>query len=237
MGCFFPYVQNVLNSSVSSSTGLSPHQIVFGRTLPNPFSLGTASAEVQSIVGDVKARLQLLASRQQQQFSPVSFQVGDLVYLDAKNLAHREGVLNLLKLSDKWLGPFRVKAIITPGTTYELELPNNLQCSRVWHASFLKPYRVSETGPISHPIFAADSESHPVNDLTPVVEDDHPLPQSIHFHSGNRKHGSNWRVDFADYWEIMPESELLKLPNGRALLDKEKQRISDRTRSLRAPRV
>lgn len=65
------------------------------------------------------------------------FQQGDLVLLSAKNLKQKRPSK---KLSDKAIGPFRVRKRI--GTqAYHLWLPPSYRIHPVFHVSLLKPYQ------------------------------------------------------------------------------------------------
>ena len=65
-----------------------------------------------------------------------SFQVGDHVLLDTRNLALPE----MCKLADRYVGPFRITAKVGP-TAYYLELPANMAIHDVFHIGLLKPYQ------------------------------------------------------------------------------------------------
>ena len=65
-----------------------------------------------------------------------SFQVGDHVLLDTRNLALPE----MCKLADRYVGPFRITVKVGP-TAYHLELPANMAIHDIFHIGLLKPYQ------------------------------------------------------------------------------------------------
>ena len=53
------------------------------------------------------------------------------------------------KLNSKWLGPFKITAVISP-VAYRLELPSTMAIHPVFHASLLKPYHKDTTDSQRH---------------------------------------------------------------------------------------
>jgi len=67
------------------------------------------------------------------------FSEGDLVYLSTKNLSLPQG--RTRKLIPKYIGPFKILRIASPGSSYQLELPRELKSKGIYdvfHASLLR---------------------------------------------------------------------------------------------------
>ncbi|KXH68555.1 hypothetical protein CSAL01_02212 [Colletotrichum salicis] len=66
------------------------------------------------------------------------FAVGSWVLLSSKNIKQKRPSR---KLSDKWLGPFRVCEVVGDhGLAYRLEIPNHYRVHDVFPISLLEPY-------------------------------------------------------------------------------------------------
>ena len=69
-----------------------------------------------------------------------TYQVGDQVYLNMKNLCCRIKNKNRsTKLYPRFIGPFPIVKMIPKTLTYELELPAEYKIHPVFHSRFLKP--------------------------------------------------------------------------------------------------
>jgi hypothetical protein len=97
---------------------------------------------------DAKENLQKAQQRQahyaDQHRRDLQFKVGDSVMLSTENIRSTASIMTgAPKLLPKFIGPFRVKKVISP-TAYELDLSNTaLQIHPVFHVHLLKPYRDS----------------------------------------------------------------------------------------------
>jgi RNase H-like domain found in reverse transcriptase/Integrase zinc binding domain/Chromo (CHRromatin Organisation MOdifier) domain len=142
--CEFSY-----NNSISSTTGMIPFVANDGRTprfipglirrhlVPQADSLVDSMTKV---VSDLRANLSLAQDRystaaNRQRSTPPTLQVGDLVFLNRKNIKTARPVR---KFDDKFFGPFAIKRIINP-VAYELDLPSSMRIHPVFHVSLLEP--------------------------------------------------------------------------------------------------
>jgi hypothetical protein len=92
----------------------------------------------------------------------VTFDVGQLVLLNAKNISWPAEVSQ--KLVPKYLGPFRIKAVLGP-VTYQLDLPATLPIHPTFHVSLLKPWVQNDSE-----LFPAERDE--MNEPPPIVPDD-----------------------------------------------------------------
>ena len=145
-----PAVELAINSTVNDSTGYSPFYVAYGQEgtkpadlleglSPNPAARNFAN-RIDTIYHMVKTRLEKAQASQKYQADKrrhdASFQVGDHVLLDTRNLALPE----THKLEDCYVGPFRITVKVGP-TVYHLELPANIAIHDVFHIGLLKPYQ------------------------------------------------------------------------------------------------
>ena len=72
---------------------------------------------------------------------PKTYQDGDLVWLEGRNL-HLDRPS--IKLSPKRHGPFKVTRVLSP-ITYQLELPPQWKIHNVFHIDLLTPYHETDT--------------------------------------------------------------------------------------------
>jgi len=71
---------------------------------------------------------------------PPTYQVGDLVILNGRNIkTHRP----TKKLDPKNHGPFQIEKVISP-LAVRLMLPRKWKIHNIFHVSLLEPYRTSE---------------------------------------------------------------------------------------------
>jgi hypothetical protein len=148
------------NDSLHASTGVTPFFALYGRHPYSPLSLYfpparkleekesvTEFAErMQSVYTEVRAAI-LKAQQRQAAYANKSrtekvFEVGERVWLDAAYRRPHMAVRNAKpKLNPVWLGPFKVKRVISD-VVYELDFPAAYQkIHPVVHISFLKEYK------------------------------------------------------------------------------------------------
>jgi len=147
---WLPLAQFAHNSQVSSSTGRSPFDLLYGF---NPRALPRLSPEapwpdveqrlraLEEARDEARASLALAAEHMRKRSGqlPKEYQEGDQVWLEGTHLRTQRPKA---KLDAKRFGPFRVAAKLGP-VTYCLDIPKTWQNARihpVFHASLLTPY-------------------------------------------------------------------------------------------------
>ena len=156
-----PVVELAINSTINDSMGYSPFYMAYGQEATKPADLleglssnpaaGNFANHITTIYHVVRTRLEKAQASQKYQADKrrcdASFQVGDHVLLDTRNLALPE----TRKLANHYVGPFRITAKVGP-TSYCLELPANMAIHDVFHIGLLKPYQQpSSSFPLPQP--------------------------------------------------------------------------------------
>ena len=117
---------------------MKPADLLEGLSL-NP-AAGNFANHIATIYHAVRTQLEKAQASQKCQVGKrchdASFQVGDHVLLDTRNLPLPE----MRKLADYYVGPFRITVNVGP-TAYHLELPANMAIHDIFHIGLLKPYQ------------------------------------------------------------------------------------------------
>jgi hypothetical protein len=152
---WLPLAQFVHNSRRHSATNKSPFELLYGfnpRSYPSlqPGSSFPAVEErlstLQSVRAEAQASLASAARIMQEQHGDFQskwkpFKVGDLVWLEGKNIRTTQPKA---KLGDKRHGPFRILNVLSP-ITFRLDIPRKWRMVHpVFHASLLSPYRETD---------------------------------------------------------------------------------------------
>jgi hypothetical protein len=148
-----PTAEFVINSRLNSATGHTPFEMLYGYmpdfTIPIGRTTGIPVLDkhlqhLQSVRKDAEAALRLSKKRMQtdveQCMKPYKFNVGDKVWLQAKQIkVHQQSS----KLGPKQLGPFEVTEVRSD-VDYKLALPPALRVHDVFHVDRLSPYKGNE---------------------------------------------------------------------------------------------
>ena len=122
--------------------------------------------------------------------SPRTYQDGDLVWLEGRNLHLDQPAA---KLSPKHHGPFKVTRVLSP-ITYQLELPPQWKVHDVFHIDLLTPYHEKD---IHGPNFV-----QPPPDLV-NGEEEYKVEEIL----DSRKHGQGHKVQYLVKWKGYPSSD------------------------------
>ena len=105
----------------------------------------------------------------QQPENKIKFKVGDMVWLDAKNLQQLQPSW---KLAHRRLGPYKIKRVLGD-LNYELDLPNTMKIHPVFYVGLLYPAPQStipgRNFPQPPPIVINDEEAFEVEESLPLA--------------------------------------------------------------------
>lgn len=177
---FLCHAEFAYNSAKSTATGTSPFQVLYGYLPQVPCSLMLEkSPVVQSpcardvvdkhinrfrIVYDALQDSHKIYSDQYDKHKrDVSFEIGDLVYLDAKNVKTTATAGTANKLQPRYHGPFKIIDRPSP-LNYKLDLPPGSRIHPVFHVSKLRRHIVHDPEKFLAPEPTA-------TDQTPLVPD------------------------------------------------------------------
>ena len=145
------------NTSVSSALGgRSPAEVKFGFKMNFPFHMADEDGE-----GELEKPLQRLAERQQvvlqcakdslsaykdlmisattqEERETRSFKVGDQVMVSTKALVPKNLYVGNRKTSARFIGPYKVLEVVTPGHAFRVQLPEKSKAHPVINISHLK---------------------------------------------------------------------------------------------------
>ena len=147
-----PMAEFAVNNAWQESTKQTPFFLNYGRHPLTPVAMRLPRDAKNPAAQDWLTGLQLALSRAKRclfaardrqkaladrRRRDVTFTVGDLVLLNTKNLRVTQGVR---KLTPRWVGPFRITALIGP-VAARLALPPGWRIHDVFHFSLLKLYQ------------------------------------------------------------------------------------------------
>jgi hypothetical protein len=154
-----PLAEFVYNNAKSASTGMSPFFANYGfhpraapkvRTEPASYehpAAETLADHLRNVHAELRVELEKAQQAYKRKFDrkakPVpSFKVGDLVWLNRKNI---ETTRPSAKLDFKRFGPFKITKVVGEARlAFELELPPQWRIHNVFHATLLDPYHANE---------------------------------------------------------------------------------------------
>jgi hypothetical protein len=145
------------NNSVQASTGRTPFFLNAGQEIHLPIDnvIDAARAcnnpeaaerisRLHAAIQQAKLEISKAQARQQkyadQHRRALTFQVGDLVLLSTEHLKLVDSHRRTPKLTEKYIGPFKVKRVVG-ANAYELDLPPGLKIHPVLNITKLKAYR------------------------------------------------------------------------------------------------
>ncbi|KAK9230741.1 hypothetical protein WN944_023713 [Citrus x changshan-huyou] len=166
---WLPWAEYSYNTSVHTSTKISPFEAVYGIPPPTLLSYVPGTTHIpavdetlrdrDSILKDIRRNLVVAPNRMKTQSDhhrrEVVFTVGDYIYLKLQPYCQKSvAFCSSLKLAPRYFGPYRILKRIGH-VAYKLALPAGSQINNVFHVSLLKkfvghvPHAVMELPPVS----------------------------------------------------------------------------------------
>jgi hypothetical protein len=173
-----PAAEFALNSCIHSGTSKASFELIYGycpnftvpiRKRSNMPGLDQRLDHFAKVRADAEAALRLSKEKMKEQYkrdkkTAHSFNVGDLVWLQAKDIKiHQKSP----KLGPRQLGPFKVIERIGD-LNFRLDLPHYLKLHPVFHVNRLAPYRDNglDKPPPPDPVTVEGEEEYKVNKIT-----------------------------------------------------------------------
>jgi len=232
-----PWLSFCLNSVPSEGTQVSPHQLVFGRNLPDLPALDVTNElgltnVVPHLSAQERAALRELATQSlhKQALKMIErdgsaqkiINVGDLVMLSTSKLRLARGAGQ--KVVPRWIGPFKVKGKPHPNAV-ALELPESYKFSSTWNLEYVKSFVTPDVPVLPDHVHHGFALEDLVGDdvelpLDEAVESTR-MPVELYFDRAVRG-VRHFRVRFEneswDTCEVLSEPNVVLMPNGKALL-------------------
>lgn len=177
---YLPWAEYHYNTSVHTSSGLTPYQVIYGKPPPSIPSYVLHSSSVEACDSLLSTRDEIIAtlrhnlSKAQKRMKAIAdshrreleIDVGAWVYV--KLQPYRQVSLTgakYHKLSKRFYRPYRVMSKVGL-VAYKLELPSHSKIHDVFHCSLLKPHIGAPPTAIDH-LPPATMDNHPI--VTPLA--------------------------------------------------------------------
>lgn len=148
-GKYLHWAEWSYNTAIHSSTGLSPYQVVYGKTHPSLPQYIAGSSAIQAVDAELTERDQILATLKRKLLKaqanmklyadkrriPHNFKEGDLAFVKLRPFQQTSVAGHRIrKLSKRYFGPFKLIRQIGE-VAFELELPPTSKIHPVFHVS------------------------------------------------------------------------------------------------------
>jgi hypothetical protein len=165
------------NNAIHSATGTSPFKCLYGRDpIMSPSKIRTEVPEannmadtLQEIWEETATALRLakehMTGREPGEV-PESFDIGEKVWLDSRNLRLRT---NSPKLTDRHLGPFKVLEKLSD-RAYRLDLPENLKIHNVFYVGLLSKGKEDKSRPILRELGPLEVEGEEEYEVEEIID-------------------------------------------------------------------
>ncbi|CEL54850.1 hypothetical protein RSOLAG1IB_11795 [Rhizoctonia solani AG-1 IB] len=148
---WLPMTEFAYNNAVHSATGRSPFMALYGwQPTLTPSNMETNVPEANNLANTIKKQWEEVAAALRQSKSritegqnqevPISFEIGEEAWLDAKNVNLKT---RSDKLTERRLGPFKVTEKISD-QAYRLELPETMRIHNIFYVGLLSKVKQNE---------------------------------------------------------------------------------------------